>query len=50
MKKKLDANELGKYGIMFYNCLFLVLPSAFIFVYTGDLEKVNIFSYAIIMF
>ena len=40
MKKKLDANELGKYGILFYNCLFIIGPSIILAVLTGDMDKV----------
>lgn len=39
MKKKLDANELGKYGILFYNCLFIIVPSVILAVLTGDMDK-----------
>jgi len=39
MKKKLDANELGKYGILFYNCLFIIVPSLVLAVVTGDIDK-----------
>ncbi|XP_023336563.1 UDP-N-acetylglucosamine/UDP-glucose/GDP-mannose transporter [Eurytemora carolleeae] len=38
MKKKLDAKDLGKYGLMYYNSLFMVLPSLFFCVQSGDLE------------
>lgn len=38
-KKKLDAKDLGKYGVLFYNALFMVLPATFLCWYSGDLEK-----------
>ncbi|XP_076271736.1 UDP-sugar transporter UST74c fringe connection [Rhynchophorus ferrugineus] len=37
-KKKLDSKELGKYGLMFYNSLFMVIPAIFFAFYSGDLE------------
>lgn len=40
LKKKLDAKDLGKNGLLFYNSLFM-LPIAFAIAgWTGDLEKV----------
>ena len=42
-KKKLEARDLGKYGLMFYNSLFMLLPTILLSFYTGDLKKVSEF-------
>lgn len=31
--------DLGKYGLMFYNCLFMLLPALCVVQYTGDLDR-----------
>ncbi|CAJ0950671.1 unnamed protein product, partial [Mesorhabditis belari] len=42
-KQKLDAKDLGKYGIMYYNCLFMLVPAVFMLIYTDEFEKSYIF-------
>ncbi|XP_058797041.1 UDP-sugar transporter UST74c-like isoform X1 [Phymastichus coffea] len=39
MKKKLDSKELGKYGIMYYNSLFMVIPAVLLVWWTDDIDK-----------
>nr|CAB3266240.1 UDP-N-acetylglucosamine/UDP-glucose/GDP-mannose transporter [Phallusia mammillata] len=42
-KKHLNANELGKYGILYYNCLFMIIPGMVLCASTGDVERVKNF-------
>ena len=42
VKKKLESKELGKYGLMFYNCLFMLIPGALFALYNGEFSKVRI--------
>merc|ERR1711874_384856 len=39
MRKKLDAKDLGKYGLMFYNSLFMMIPATIFALQTGDIDR-----------
>ncbi|XP_034090850.1 UDP-N-acetylglucosamine/UDP-glucose/GDP-mannose transporter [Gymnodraco acuticeps] len=38
-KKKLGAEGLGKHGVLFYNALFIIIPTLLASAFTGDLHK-----------
>uniref|UniRef100_A0A3B5LLM3 Solute carrier family 35 member D2 n=1 Tax=Xiphophorus couchianus TaxID=32473 RepID=A0A3B5LLM3_9TELE len=42
-KKKLGDQSLGKYGVLFYNSLIIVLPTLLASAFTGDLTKALLF-------
>merc|ERR1719461_2697507 len=40
IKKKLESKDLGKYGVMYYNSLFMLVPALIFAWQTGDIEAV----------
>ncbi|CAI4221514.1 unnamed protein product [Auanema sp. JU1783] len=38
-KQKLEAKDLGKYGLMYYNCLFMAAPGLIYITYNGEFDK-----------
>ncbi|XP_041792727.1 UDP-N-acetylglucosamine/UDP-glucose/GDP-mannose transporter isoform X3 [Chelmon rostratus] len=38
-KKKLDIEGLGKYGVLFYNALIIIIPTLLASAFTGDLHE-----------
>ncbi|XP_037229458.1 UDP-N-acetylglucosamine/UDP-glucose/GDP-mannose transporter isoform X2 [Falco biarmicus] len=44
-KQKIDPKELGKYGVLFYNACFMVVPTVIISFSTGDFQQVTHFQH-----
>ncbi|XP_056380894.1 UDP-N-acetylglucosamine/UDP-glucose/GDP-mannose transporter isoform X2 [Hyla sarda] len=43
-KEKINPKELGKYGVLFYNAAFMILPTLIFTILTGEFEKAIHFS------
>ncbi|XP_065512110.1 nucleotide sugar transporter SLC35D2 isoform X1 [Caloenas nicobarica] len=45
IKQKMDPKELGKYGVLFYNACFMVVPTVIISFSTGDFQQATHFQH-----
>lgn len=45
VRKKLDSRDLGKYGLLYYNSLFMVVPLFLIALFSGDFAKIERFDH-----
>ncbi|KAM4807988.1 nucleotide sugar transporter SLC35D2 [Rhinophrynus dorsalis] len=43
-KEKMDPKELGKYGVLFYNASFMIIPTFLFTLWSGDFEQAVHFS------
>ncbi|XP_078488351.1 solute carrier family 35 member D2-like protein [Ciona intestinalis] len=39
IKQQLNSKDLGKYGITYYNCLFMIIPATVLSFCTGDIQS-----------
>uniref|UniRef100_A0A663MUQ4 Sugar phosphate transporter domain-containing protein n=1 Tax=Athene cunicularia TaxID=194338 RepID=A0A663MUQ4_ATHCN len=44
-KQKIDPKELGKYGVLFYNACFMVVPTVILSFSTGDFQQATHFQH-----
>ncbi|KAL7988786.1 hypothetical protein Chor_007705 [Crotalus horridus] len=42
-KQKIDPQELGRYGVIFYNAYFMIIPTVLISFFTGDFQQATDF-------